>query len=151
SRSRMVSLPPACWRSTLAEPPIARASSTRRRISSTSGCQLTGTCLPPRHTENLEGPRSHLFLAIVQSLEPYRVHVDAGRREPNVDDGPGLVAAREGNRDLSPHTGLARERRAPEQAERLASAVPGLDLAPAPRDGGDDARGGDGAQQIEVA
>ena len=41
-RSRTVSRPEACWRSTRSGPPILRASSSRRRSSSSSGCQLIG-------------------------------------------------------------------------------------------------------------
>src|SRR5688500_10576509 len=40
-RSRTVSLPAACWRSTFSAPPICAASSVRRRSSSSSDSQLT--------------------------------------------------------------------------------------------------------------
>ncbi len=40
-RSRTVSRPLACWRSTRSAPPIRRASSSRRRSSSSSGSQVT--------------------------------------------------------------------------------------------------------------
>ena len=40
-RSRTVSRPDACWRSTRSSPPIRRASSSRRRSSSSSGSQDT--------------------------------------------------------------------------------------------------------------
>ena len=43
TRSRTVSLPAACWRATRSGPPIWRASSSRRRSSSSSGCHVIAT------------------------------------------------------------------------------------------------------------
>ena len=52
-RSRTVRRPLACCRAIFSAPPIRRASSSRRRISSTSGCQVTS--VPPEKYSPPEG------------------------------------------------------------------------------------------------
>src|SRR5919109_471179 len=89
-RSRAVSRPLACWRATRSSPPMSRASSWRRRSSSSSGSQLTGPGYAPGrapgrvYSRRVARPR----VILAETNEPVRI----GLRAALVADGFEIAA-----------------------------------------------------------